>query len=86
MLVKDAEDNSRVGHAGNLDIVQVIIDSEPFFECNHQRVDTRAARMDQGAVYVEEQKAFLRFGHAKDDEIRMTNDEGMTKDKMRSFC
>jgi hypothetical protein len=43
MLTKDAEDNSRVGHARDLDIVEIVIDSEPFFECEYQRVDARAA-------------------------------------------
>ena len=43
MLVKDAEDNSRVGHARDLDVMQIIIDSEPLFKCKYQRVDARAA-------------------------------------------
>ncbi len=57
MLVKNAEDNSRVGHARDLDIVQIVIDSEPLFKCKYQRVDARAARMDQRAVDVEKQQA-----------------------------
>ena len=43
MLVKDAEDNSRVGHARDLDVVEIVIDSEPLFKCKYQRVDARAA-------------------------------------------
>ena len=57
MLVKDAEDNSRVGHARDLDVVEIVIDSEPLFKCKYQRVDARAARMDQRAVDVEKQQA-----------------------------
>ena len=57
MLVKDAEDNSRVGHARDLDVVQIVIDSEPLFKCKYQRVDARAAGMDQRAVDVEKQQA-----------------------------
>jgi len=59
--------------------VQIVIDSEPLFKCKYQRVDARAARMDQRAVDVEKQQALLCFCHTKNDEIRMTNDEGMTK-------
>jgi hypothetical protein len=44
-------------------------------------VDSRAARMDQRAVDVEKQQAFLRFCHTENDEIRITNDEGMAKVK-----
>ena len=79
ILVKDAEDNSRVGHARDLDVVQIVINAEAFFESRLERVDARAARMDQRAVDVEKQQALLCFCHTKNDEIRMTNDEGMTK-------
>jgi hypothetical protein len=85
MLVKDADDNSRVGHARNLDIVQIIFDSESLFKSKYQRVDTGASRVDQGAVDIEKEQAFLRFCHTKNDEIRMTNDKGMTKVKSRIF-
>jgi hypothetical protein len=37
--------------------------------------------MNQRAVDVEKEKPFLRLGHTKNDEIQMTNDEGMTKVK-----
>src|ERR1700675_628310 len=50
MLVKDAEDNSRVGHARDLDVVQIVIDSEPLFKCKYQRVDARGGWMDQSVV------------------------------------
>src|SRR5215813_4818863 len=65
VLVQDAEDNSRVGHARDLDIVQIIVDSEPLLKCSYQRVDSRAARVDQRAVDVEKQQAFLIFCHVK---------------------
>src|SRR6185437_5383956 len=57
MLVKDTEHNSRVGHARDLDIVQIIINAEAFFESRFERVDAGAARMDQRAVDVEKQQA-----------------------------
>src|SRR4029077_10531782 len=57
VLAKDAEDNSRVGHARDLDVVKVVIDSEPLFKCKYQRVDTRAARVNQRAVDVKKQQA-----------------------------
>ena len=85
MLVKDAEDDARIGHARDLDIVQIIINAEAFFESRFERLYARAARMDQRAVDVEEQQAFLCFFHTKNDEIRMTNDEGMTKVNSRMF-
>ena len=65
MLVKDTEHNSRVGHARDLDIVQIIINTEAFFESRFERVDARAARMDQGAVDVEQKQAFLTFYQAQ---------------------
>ena len=81
MFVKDAQDDARIRHTCDLDIVQIIINTEAFFECAYERVDTRAAGVDQRAVDVEKQKAFLRFSHTNNDEIRITSDEGMTKVK-----
>ena len=66
---QDAQDNARIGHARDLDVMQIIIDSEPLFKRKYQRMDTRAAGVDQRAVDVEEQKAFLLFYHTKDGEI-----------------
>ena len=60
MLVQDTQDDARIGHPRDLDIVQIIIDSEPLFKSKYQRVDTRAARMDQRAVDVEKQQALVR--------------------------
>ena len=71
MLVQDAEDDSRVGHACNLDVVKIVIDSEPLFKCKYQRVDARAARVDQRAVDVEEKKSLWRVCHV----ARMTKSE-----------
>ena len=79
VLFQNAQDNSRIGHARDLDIVQIIINPEAFFESQLERLYTRAARMNQGAVNVEKEEAFLHLCHTKNDEIRMTNDEEMTK-------
>jgi hypothetical protein len=48
--------------------MQIVIDSEPLFKRKYQRVDARPARVDQRAVDVKKQKAFLRFCHGKNDE------------------
>ena len=56
MFLEDAEHNSRVGHARDLDIMEIVIDSEPLSECKYQRVDARAAGVDQRAVDVEKQQ------------------------------
>jgi hypothetical protein len=61
--------------------MQIVINPEALFESQLERMHTRAARMNQRAVDVEKEKPFLRLGHTKNDEIRMTNDEGMTKVK-----
>src|SRR4051812_39791168 len=50
IFAENAQDNSRVGHARDLDVLQIIIDSEPLFKCKYQCVDSRTARMDQRAV------------------------------------
>jgi len=81
MLVEDAQDDARIRHTCDLDIFQIIINIEAFFERAYERLDTRAAGVDQRAVDVEKQKAFLRFSHTKNDEIRMTSEEGMAKIK-----
>ena len=57
MLVQNTQHDARVGHARDLDVAQIVIDSEPLFKCKFQRVDARAARVDQRAVDVEKQQA-----------------------------
>src|SRR6266487_4042214 len=59
MLVQDADDYARIGHAGDFDIVQIICDPEAFLESGFERLNTRASRMNQRAVDVEKQKALL---------------------------
>jgi len=43
MLVQDAEDNSRVSHARDLDVVKIVIDSEPLFKMQVSARGCRAA-------------------------------------------
>ena len=81
MLVEDAQDDARIRHTCDLDIFQIIINTEAFFERAYERLDTRATGVDQRAVDVEKQKAFLCFSHTNNDEIRLTSEEGMTKVK-----
>ena len=63
MFVQDADNNSGIRHASNLDIVQIIIDTETLFEGAFECSNARAARMDQCAVDVEKQKALLCVCH-----------------------
>ena len=81
VLFQNAQNDSRIGHARDFNVVQIIIDPEALFESQLERLHTRSARMNQRAVNVEKEKPFLRLCHTKNDEIRMTNDEGMTKVK-----
>ena len=43
MLVQYADDNSRIGHAGYFNAVQIVINAEAFFESRFKRIHTRAA-------------------------------------------
>ena len=61
MLVQDAEYNSRIRHACDLDIAQIIMNAEAFFESRFERVDPRATRMDQCAVDIEEKEDAFVF-------------------------
>src|SRR5215467_11970508 len=63
VLFQNAQNDSRIGHARDLDVVQIIINPEALLESQLERLDTRAARMNQRAVDVEKEKAFLRPCH-----------------------
>jgi hypothetical protein len=66
--------------------VQIISDPKALFESGFERLNARAPRMDQRAIDVEKQQALLCVCHGeKNDEIRMTNDEGMTKINSRKL-
>src|SRR5947207_4440546 len=65
VLFQNAQNDSRIGHARDLDVVQIIINPEALFESQLERLYTRAARMNQRAVDVEKEKAFLRLCHVK---------------------
>ena len=53
MLVQYADDDARVGHAGDFDIAQIVSDTETFFESRFKRMHTRAARVDQRSIDIE---------------------------------
>ena len=57
MLVQDTQNDARIRHARDFNIVQIIINAEAFFESRFERLDARAARVDQCAVDVEEEQA-----------------------------
>ena len=63
MLLQDTDDDARIGHARDFDVVQVIGDIEALGEGQFERVDTRAARMDKRAIDVEKHQALVRFCH-----------------------
>src|SRR5213078_2633482 len=46
MLVQDTDDNARIGHACDLDVVQIVRDTEALFKGRFERLNTRASRMD----------------------------------------
>src|SRR5438876_10021165 len=45
VLVQDADDDARVGHAGNFDVVQIVSDNEMFFGRRFNRLQYILARM-----------------------------------------
>ena len=53
MLVQYADDDARVGHAGDFDVVQIVSDTETFFEGRFKRTHTCAARVDQRSIDIE---------------------------------
>ena len=59
MLIQDTQDDTRIRHARDLNIVQIIMNAEAFFESRFECLDARAARMDQRAVDVEKEQAVL---------------------------
>ena len=76
MFVQYADDDSGIGHARDFDVVQIIDDAEALRESRFERMHAGSTRMDKSSINVEKKQALLCVCH---DEIRMTNDEGMTK-------
>ena len=62
MLVQDTDDNARIGHACDLDVVQIVSDTEALFKGRFERLNTGASRMDQRPVDVEKQEASCNCG------------------------
>jgi hypothetical protein len=62
IFVQYAYDNARIGHSGDLDVVEIVIDTETFFESRFERMHTRAARVDQRPIDIEKQKALCNCG------------------------
>src|SRR5438309_7997433 len=59
VLFQDADHDSGIGHAGDFDIVEVVVDAKAFSQRALERFDAGAAGMNQGAVDVEKQQTFL---------------------------
>ena len=62
MLVQDTDYNARIGHACDLDAMQIVSDTEALFKGRFERLNTRASRMDQRPVDVEKQEASCNCG------------------------
>src|ERR1700730_8192587 len=65
VFLQNASDDSGIGHAGELDIVELVLDAETFLQCALERFHAGAARMNQRAVNVEKEKALLHFCHVE---------------------
>src|SRR5215469_1458881 len=63
VLGQDTEDNSRISHARDLDVVQIVIDSESLLKRNYKRMNTRAPRVDERAIDIKKQETFSRSFH-----------------------
>src|SRR5438067_563828 len=57
MLLQDADDDARIGHASDFDVVQVICDIEALRESQFKRMHACTARMDEGAIDIEKEEA-----------------------------
>ena len=62
MLVQDADNNSGIRHASDLDVVQIIIDTETLFEGAFECSNARATGMDQCAVDIKKEEALCECG------------------------
>jgi len=67
MLVQDADNNSGIRHASNLDVVQIITDTETLFEGAFECSNARATRMDQCAVDIKKEEALCDCGSSAAD-------------------
>ena len=62
MFVQDADNNSGIRHASNLDVVQIIIDTETLFEGAFECSNAGTTRMDQCAVDIKKEEALCDCG------------------------
>ena len=57
VFLQNTDDNSGIGHTGDLDVVQIVFDLKTFGQRPFECFNTGAAGMYQGAVDVEKEKA-----------------------------
>ena len=63
MFLQDVFDDAGIGHAGDLDIGEVVFDLEAFLERAMQRKDAGVTGMDQGSIDIEKEKTLIQnFG------------------------
>ena len=65
VFLQDADNDSGIGHPGDFDIVEIVVDFEALFESKLERLNAGAAGMNQGAVDVEKKKTFLFVCHVE---------------------
>src|SRR5215217_7223342 len=63
MLVENTDDNARIRHPRDFDAGEIIINAKALFKCVLQCFDSRASRMDQRAINIEEQKPLSCLCH-----------------------
>ena len=67
MFAQDGNNNSGIRHARNLDVMQIIIDTETLFEGAFEGSNARATRMDQCAVDIKKEEALCDCGSSAAD-------------------
>src|SRR6266496_2376698 len=65
VFVGRGDDDSRIGHPRDFDIVQVVGDAEALPKRGFQRVYAGAPRMDKGAIDIEKKQALAHFCHVE---------------------
>src|SRR5262245_48057693 len=63
MFVQYADDDPRISHARDFDVVKIIGDAEALSEGRFKRMDAGTTRMDKRPVNVEKKQSFLRCCH-----------------------
>ena len=63
MFLQDADNDPRIGHTRDFDIVKIINDAEALCEGRFERMHAGATRMDKRSIDVEQEEALLHCSH-----------------------